>query len=405
MTVRNKNIPALRFKGFDGEWKLKKLDAVSEKVNSGKTPLGGQSVYVPSGVLFIRSQNVLDSQLSFDNSTYITEEVNSSMKNSIVKPNDILLNITGASLGRSSVVPKEFTTGNVNQHVCIVRLNKENDPYFLQPIFASEKGQNLFTSLQTGSGREGLNFQSIKNLSLSFPSLPEQQKIASFLSAIDEKIRQLTRRKELLEQYKKGVMQQLFSGNLRFKQADGKAYPKWEEKRLGDVCVVNPKSNGLPDSFIYIDLESVEKGQLKMENRINKVDAPSRAQRKMNKNDILYQTVRPYQMNNFFFNKSGDYVASTGYAQLRTKESPRFIYQLIHTDSFVNEVLDRCTGTSFPAIKSTDLAQIKIKIPNIEEQDKIASFLSSIDIKIESISAQITKTQLFKKGLLQQMFV
>src|SRR5690606_17289314 len=101
-------------------------------VNSGKTPLGGESVYTSYGILFIRSQNILDNKLSLKNSTYIPEEVNDGMKNSIVNPLDILLNITGASLGRSCVVPKNFTTGNVNQHVCIIRLNKNNDPYFLQ---------------------------------------------------------------------------------------------------------------------------------------------------------------------------------------------------------------------------------------------------------------------------------
>ena len=104
------------------------------------------------------------------------------MKNRVVKPNDILLNITGASLGRSCVVPKYFTTGNVNQHVCIIRVCKNSDPYFIQPIFASERGQKIFGNLQTGSGREGLNFESIRHIPIFLPSLIEQQKIAAFLN-------------------------------------------------------------------------------------------------------------------------------------------------------------------------------------------------------------------------------
>ena len=107
-----KNIPSLRFPEFDGEWNLQKIGEITDKVNSGKTPLGGESVYVEKGVLFIRSQNVLDSKLSFENSTFITEAINNTMKNSVVKSNDILLNITGASLGRSCVVPNDFTIGD-----------------------------------------------------------------------------------------------------------------------------------------------------------------------------------------------------------------------------------------------------------------------------------------------------
>ena len=110
-------------------------------------------------------------------------------------------------------------------------------------------------------------------------------------------------------------------------------------------------------------------------------------------------------MNNLLFKEEGDYVASTGYAQLRAKECALFLFQLLHTEYFVNDVLDRCTGTSYPSINSTDLAAIKILLPNIKEQKKIANYLSNIDNKIEIVNKQITQTQTFKKGLLQQMFV
>ena len=175
------NVPNLRFPGFEGEWESKKLGEITNKVNSGKTPLGGETIYTKEGVLFIRSQNVNSDKLELDNSTFIPELVNFQMKNSIVKPNDILLNITGASLGRSCVVPHDFEIGNVNQHVCIIRLEKQYNPRFLQPLFSSKKGQIIFTSLQTGSGREGLNFESIKGIKLFIPISDEQQKISNFL--------------------------------------------------------------------------------------------------------------------------------------------------------------------------------------------------------------------------------
>jgi type I restriction enzyme S subunit len=272
-------------------------------------------------------------------------------------------------------------------------------------ILFFEYGINRLNLFVESTGVPQLTVPQISKYKIVFPSLPEQQKIASFLSAVDEKIQQFTRKKEWLEQYKKGVMQQLFSGKLRFKDPNGKPYPKWEEKKLGEVCEINPSTKEVPEAFIYIDLESVSKGQLVQENRITKDEAPSRAQRTLQPNDILYQTVRPYQMNNYLFDKEGDYVASTGYAQIRTNQETRYIYQLLHSEDFVNEVMERCTGTSFPAINSKDLGKIKVPVPHKEEQQKIARFLTALDAKIESVATQIAHTQTFKKGLLQQMFV
>ncbi|MDV3936929.1 restriction endonuclease [Elizabethkingia anophelis] len=200
----------MRFPGFEGEWEVKKLGEIADKVNSGKTPLGGEAVYTKEGILFIRSQNVNNDRLELDNSVFIPEFVNTQMKNSIVKPNDILLNITGASLGRSCVVPVDFKIGNVNQHVCIIRLSQKYNPRFIQPIFSSNKGQIIFNNLQTGSGREGLNFESIKGIKLFTPILDEQLKIATFLSLIDERIQTQNKIIEELKLLKNTIRYQLY---------------------------------------------------------------------------------------------------------------------------------------------------------------------------------------------------
>ena len=239
-----------------------------------------------------------------------------------------------------------------------------------------------------------------------FPTLPEQRKIADFLTAVDGRIQQLSQKEALLQDYKKGVMQQLFTQALRFKDDHGNEFPDWEEKTLGDVVTVNPKTSDLPGSFIYIDLESVSAGVLHSPRRISKVDAPSRAQRVLQRGDILYQTVRPYQMNNYLFDLEAVHVASTGYAQLRASTNDaRFVYYSLHLPRFVGDVMDRCTGTSYPSINSKVLAEIEIPIPSVPEQTKIANFLTALDRKIESVAHQITHTQTFKRGLLQQMFV
>ncbi|WP_111937901.1 restriction endonuclease subunit S [Clostridium paraputrificum] len=191
---------------------------------------------------------------------------------------------------------------------------------------------------------------------------------------------------------------------LRFKGFND----KWKECSLKELCVINPKTAQLPDKFNYIDLESIVSGTLIKNNLMELKNAPSRAQRLLNKGDVLFQTVRPYQMNNFLFDiEIGcENVASTGYAQLRVKNSSynKFIYQLIHNKGFNNKVMLRCTGTSYPAINSSELATIPIKVPSLEEQTKIANFLSNVDKIIEEQEGKVKDLELYKKGMMQKIF-
>lgn len=189
---------------------------------------------------------------------------------------------------------------------------------------------------------------------------------------------------------------------LRFKEFSG----DWESDRLSKVCDINPKTSQIPDEFYYIDLESVVKGELIKENIITKSEAPSRAQRVLSQGDTLFQTVRPYQNNNYYFSKERDLstVASTGYAQLRSYTNSEFLYHLIHTSRFGKNVLLRCTGSNYPAINTTDLSEIEIYYPSKEEQDKIASFLSLIDDKISLQGEKLELLKDYKKGMMQKIF-
>ena len=188
---------------------------------------------------------------------------------------------------------------------------------------------------------------------------------------------------------------------LRFAGFEG----EWKKLELRKAASINPKNGELPDSFIYVDLESVNNGVLEKEERISKKDAPSRAQRLLERDDILYQTVRPYQKNNLYFDKEDkDYVASTGYAQIRTDNNSKYLYQYVHTALFVNKVLLRCTGTSYPAINSTDLSKIRVSIPSKEEQQKIATFLTTIDTRIQQLEKKKTLLEQYKKGVMQKIF-
>lgn len=181
---------------------------------------------------------------------------------------------------------------------------------------------------------------------------------------------------------------------------------EWESSRLSDISIINPKSGKLPETFKYVDLASVTGTCLTNYTILNKEDAPSRAQRLSEKGDIFYQTVRPYQRNNYLFNlDDNDYVFSTGYAQIRTNQEPSFIFAIMQTNKFVNTVMNRTTGTSFPAISTTDLSNIDIKItPNKEEQKKIGDLFKKIDALIEIQEDKVSKMEDFKKSMLQKIF-
>ena len=195
-------------------------------------------------------------------------------------------------------------------------------------------------------------------------------------------------------------MGNLSTPNLRFPDFNG----EWIKKKLGELSIINPTTFKLPDKFIYIDLESVTNGQLIKEEVVFKSKAPSRAQRVLERDDILFQMVRPYQKNNLYFDKNGAYVASTGYAQIKTKQNSRFIYQYLHLQKFVDEVIERCTGTSYPAINSKDLAKIYIRYPSFPEQQKIASFFTAIDQKISRLKRKKILLDKYKTGVMQKIF-
>ena len=179
----------------------------------------------------------------------------------------------------------------------------------------------------------------------------------------------------------------------------------WEQRKLKELATFNPKAE-IPDTFEYVDLESVSGSEMTYHRTENKRSAPSRAQRVAQKGDLFYQTVRPYQKNNYLFDKDEyNYVFSTGYAQLRPKVSGVFLLGLVQSDSFVKTVLNSCTGTSYPAINSNDLSLIEVRSPRIyEEQEKIGSFLAHLESLLTLHQRKYEKLLNIKKSMLEKMF-
>ena len=258
--------PKLRFKEFDENWKEVTLKNCITSIDSGWSP---QCESYPAnssewGVLKTTSVDWSGFNSSFNKKLPLELTPRKEIE---VKPLDILVTRAGPTerVGVVSVVPHSVRSKlMISDKLIRLKSNEENNPLFLGISLSSVKCQNQLQSKTSGLAKSQTNISQkiLGEVLLKLPSKEEQTKIASFLSAVDEKISQLTQKHELLSQYKQGMMQKLFSQQLRFKADDGSEFGEWEEKELKDIAEINPKSKKLPESFIYIDLESVEKGQL-----------------------------------------------------------------------------------------------------------------------------------------------
>jgi len=409
-SVKGSNVPNLRFPGFNDPWIKAKLGDIAEKINSGKTPLGGESNYLTEGVLFVRSQNVNNDRLELENIVYISENVNAGMKNSVVRANDILLNITGASLGRSCVVPEDFEKGNVNQHVCIIRPRKRYNPRFIQPILGSARGQAIFESLQTGSGREGLNFDSIKKIELDFPSLPEQEKIADFLSLIDRRIQTQNKIIQQLETLIKGIGEKLFSQKIRFKEFIG----EWELKKLGEVFY-SEKGKGLSKDKLTVngEYECVLYGELYTKYKEVILNVVSKTNEddgfKSQIGDLLIPsstTTTGIDLANVTAINKENVLLGGDITVLRSREKINNVFYAYYLSNYKKEEMaSYAQGSTIVHLYYSHIKDMAINFPSFEEQNKISQFLLSIDAKIQTEKNLLDKYQSQKQYLLQNLFI
>lgn len=405
--------PQLRFSQFKEHFNKVKLGKLTNKVGSGSTPKGGASSYVSEGIPLIRSQNVKDGYLDLTDTAHIDLKTHSKMKGSHVCSHDVLLNITGASIGRSCVVPSSFVEGNVNQHVCIIRPKKELLDYrYLNQFLRSKYGQKQIDASQAGGGREGLNFEAIKGFSIPVISNSEQQKIADFLTSVDTKISQLTEKHHLLEEYKKGVMQQTFSQTIRFKDKDGQAFPDWKTYPLKKVLSLQSDSLNMLDEETY-ELITVKRG-------FGGVVSRGLFKGK----DVLVKNQFTIHENEFVISKRQIVHGACGLVPaaldgaIVSNEYNVFrpVEHLLDIDYFnrfaTTPIMRRAFFINSDGVhiekllfKTQSWLKTKVSLPCLKEQQKIAQFLQSIDNKIGAVAEQIEQTKQFKKGLLQQMFV
>ncbi|MBO1264491.1 restriction endonuclease subunit S [Proteiniclasticum sp. SCR006] len=411
----SKNTSRLRFNKYKSSPQIAKLGDYSIKVGSGKTPKGGSSVYQDDGVILIRSQNVLDGQLELKEVAFISDEINKTMSNSEVNPRDVLLNITGASIGRCAIVPNDFPPANVNQHVCIIRADENKlDPKYLMQQILSPRIQNQINSLQAGGNREGLNFQQIRAFDVLIHDYQEQVQIGDFLSTIDSRITNQSSKLDSLQELKKGVMQKIFSQEIRFKREDGREYPDWEEKTLGDIFAqidsgMTAEQVTGPTDFPVSRIETISDDRINIDKvgYVKHFDGIERY--KLMKGDILFSNINSLKfIGRAVLVENEKLYHGMNLLKLRAKDgfSSKFLIYSFNTEKMSNQFKSNAKrAVNQASISQSDIKRLTVKIPIMEEQQKIADFLSTLDSKI-SLESQILETlQTMKKGLLQQMFV
>ena len=408
--------PKLRFKEFDENWKEVTLKNCITSIDSGWSP---QCESYPAnssewGVLKTTSVDWSGFNSSFNKKLPLELTPRKEIE---VKPLDILVTRAGPTerVGVVSVVPHSVRSKlMISDKLIRLKSNEENNPLFLGISLSSVKCQNQLQSKTSGLAKSQTNISQkiLGEVLLKLPSKEEQTKIASFLSAVDEKISQLTQKHELLSQYKQGMMQKLFSQQIRFKADDGSEFGEWEDKKLGEVgeniigltySPTDVTNDGT--GILVLRSSNIKEGRLDKSDQV-RVNKKIKDKIIVQPNDILICTRNGSQR---LIGKSviinDDEVMTFGaFMSVYRSKYNRFIAYLMQTPWFFEQV-QMNLGARINQITTGTLNEFTFDFPCLEEQTKIANFLSAIDQKIEVVAQQIEQAKTWKKGLLQQMFV
>tara|TARA_R110002049_G_scaffold281923_1_gene461592 strand:+ start:2039 stop:3379 length:1341 start_codon:yes stop_codon:yes gene_type:complete len=427
-------IPKLRFKEFEGDWEEDILKNRINTIDSGWSPQCEEYPALNNEWGVLKTTSVVWEGFNQNANKKLPDNLEPRSGLQVID-NDILITRAGPTsrVGVAVHVNKIHLKLMLSDKIIRLKVNDITSSFFLTVSLGNKKAQKQLVSKSSGLAESQTNISQkiLLNTKLSFPNLPEQQKIASFLASVDTKIQQLTTKKQLLENYKKGVMQQLFSQQLRFKPdviANASeaisnstnaqtSFPDWEEKRLGEILErtstgLNPRKNfvlGIGNNN-YVTIKNISKGKIdfstceKIDNEALKLIIK---RSDLSKNDIIMSSIGNIGEAYLLKEEPLDWNINESVFMLRASLSllPKYLYYIITNDFSKWYFKNNSTGSSFKSIKLGALKLLPVKLPNKLEQEKIANYLSAIDTKIENVQTQIEKTQAFKKGLLQQMFV
>ena len=383
-----KLVPELRFSEFKDDWKEKIL---TELANVQTGPFGSQlknEQYITGGTPVVTVEHIKGFYICNFDYPSVTNEDRRRLRKYTLESGDIVFSRVG-SVDLSACVEDYQEGWLFSSRMLRVRLNKQLKSKFVSYFLQQTKVRRYIIRISVGSTMPSLNTEILQSLPIRYSTLEEQEKIASFLDTIALRINQLRRKHELLETYKKGVMQKIFSQQIRFKQDDGKPFPDWEKKKLGELLTIRYGKDhkdledgkypvlGTGGVMRYVNSYLYDKPSILI-GRKGTIDRPR------------FVTFPFWTVDTLF------------YSEIKPNIIPFFLFLIVQSINWYK--YNEATGV--PSLNTTSINSVKIHIPSEKkEQEKIANFITSIDKKIDAVGVQIEKLEEFKKGLLQKMFV
>ena len=385
--------PKLRFKEFDGDWFQSKIGEIFQ-VTSGSTPLRSDNRFFENADIAWVKTTDLNNGLIEKTEEKISQIALKETSVKILPKGTVFVAMYGGfnQIGRTGLLVHEAAC---NQALSAIYPNEKIDSYFLL-TFLNHKVDDWKNFAASSRKDPNITKSDVLAFPLKYPVKEEQTKIASFLSAVDEKISQLTQKHELLSQYKQGMMQKLFSQQLRFKADDGSEFGEWENSYIGNECKIttgNKDTQNKVDDGLYpffVRSQTVEK--------INSYSMDCEAI--LTSGDGVGVGKNYHYMNGKFDFHQRVYCLY----EFSERLIGRYLY-IYFSNYFYDRVKRLSAKNSVDSVRMDMISKMEIKLPCLEEQTKIANFLSAIDQKIEVVAQQIEQAKTWKKGLLQQMFV
>ena len=397
--------PDLRFDEFKLEWIGHSIGSLGTVV-TGNTPPTSNSEYYGGDNLFVSPADINDERYVYKTKTTLTDQgFNKGRK---IPPKSIMFVCIGSTIGKVALTSQNCVT---NQQINAVKFNTKIIPEFAYSVL--EKYSHKIKLLAGEQAVPIINKSEFSKICLLIPEdKKEQQKIASFLTSVDSKISQLTEKHRLLKEYKKGVMQQIFSQQLHFKDEDGKAFPEWESMSLDDVLLIQFDSLKMEDNESY-ELITVKRRFGGITSRGNYLGK-----------DVLVKNQFTIHENEFVISKRQIVHGACGLVPKKLEgaivSNEYNVFRPV-ADKLDLDYFNRFSTTPYMRrsyfinsdgvhiekllFKTQSWLKTKVDLPCLKEQQKISLFLQSIDNKIDAVEQQVEQTKQFKKGLLQQMFV
>ncbi|MBC6677070.1 MAG: restriction endonuclease subunit S [Acinetobacter sp.] len=402
--------PKLRFKEFDGCWVQKIISEIADVRGGKRLPKGYSLQEENNGFPYITVTDMENGTVNLEKIRYVPLEVIDQIKRYRISVDEIYISVAG-TLGLVGIIPQELNNANLTENADKLTNIKCNQFYLLHYLNNGSLSK-LIDSVSTIGAQPKLALYAIQGMPIFLPSLDEQTKISSFLSAVDEKISQLSQKHQLLSQYKQGMMQKILSQQIRFKADDGSEFEEWESRTLAEVgeniigLTYSPTDVTNDGSGILVLRSSnIKNGRLNKNDQV-RVNKKIKDKILVQPNDILICTRNGSQrlIGKSVIINDNEVMTFGAFMSVYRSQYNRFIAYLMQTPWFFEQV-QMNLGARINQITTGTLNEFTFDFPCLEEQTKIANFLSAIDQKIEVIEQQIEQAKQWKKGLLQQMFV